>query len=88
MAIAKITSKGQLTVPRQVRERLGVGPGDSLEFSFEDDHVVVTPVRQRRLEEFRGLFRVDHALDFDEERSRAWSEETRRLTETKPRDGE
>jgi antitoxin PrlF len=80
MAIAKITSKGQLTVPRQVRDRLGVGPGDSLEFRFEDDHVVVTPVRQRQLSDFRGLFRVDHALDFDEERSRAWSEQTRRLT--------
>jgi antitoxin PrlF len=29
---AKMTSKGQLTVPKAVRKRLGVGPGDELEF--------------------------------------------------------
>lgn len=30
MAKSTITSKGQTTVPRQVREHLGVGPGDTL----------------------------------------------------------
>lgn len=88
MSIAKITSKGQLTVPREVRDRLGVGPGDSLEFHLEDDRVVVTPVRQRRLEEFRGLFSGKQALEFDEERSHAWSRQTDRLTDTRSTHGD
>ncbi len=29
---AKVTSKGQLTLPKAVRERLGVSPGDVIEF--------------------------------------------------------
>ena len=29
---AKITSKGQLTLPKGVRDKLGVGPGDEVEF--------------------------------------------------------
>lgn len=29
-AIAKVTAKGQTTIPRQVREALQVGPGDLL----------------------------------------------------------
>ncbi len=32
MASAKLTSKGQLTLPRPVRDALGVGPGDRVEF--------------------------------------------------------
>ncbi len=32
----KITTKGQVTVPKQVRERLGLQPGDELEFVEED----------------------------------------------------
>ncbi len=81
MALARITSKGQITVPKEVRERLGVAPGDSLEFRFESDRLEVLPVRRRRLSEFRGIFRVDGAKAFSEERSAAWEAMTRRLVE-------
>jgi antitoxin PrlF len=81
MAIARLTSKGQITIPKQVRERLGVEPGDALEFHFEDDRLEVRPVRRRQLKEFRGLFPVDKAYNFTEERERAWEAQTRRLTQ-------
>ena len=32
MPLARITCKGQITVPKVVRERLGVEPGDALDF--------------------------------------------------------
>ena len=32
MTKARITSKGQLTIPKPVRDRLGLKPGDELEF--------------------------------------------------------
>ena len=32
MARAKLTAKGQITIPRDVRERLGLRPGDEVEF--------------------------------------------------------
>ncbi|HXF50607.1 MAG TPA: AbrB/MazE/SpoVT family DNA-binding domain-containing protein [Dehalococcoidia bacterium] len=32
MAKTKITIKGQITVPKHVRERLGLRPGDEIEF--------------------------------------------------------
>ena len=81
MATARITSKGQITIPKQVRERLGVEPGDALDFHFEDGRLEVRPVRRRRLNEFRGRFRVKRALDFREERTRAWEAQARRLAE-------
>lgn len=81
MATARITSKGQITIPKQVRERLGLEPGDALEFWFEDDRLEVRPVRRRRVKEFRGLFHVPQARDFAEERSRAWSARAREITE-------
>ena len=36
MVKAKITTKGQVTIPKEVRERLGLRPGDELEFVEED----------------------------------------------------
>jgi AbrB family looped-hinge helix DNA binding protein len=32
MTTSKLTSKGQITIPKEIRERLGVGPGDKLRF--------------------------------------------------------
>lgn len=32
MTTATITSKGQITIPKPVRQRLGVNPGDRVEF--------------------------------------------------------
>jgi AbrB family looped-hinge helix DNA binding protein len=36
MSKTKITTKGQVTVPKPVRERMGLRPGDELEFIEEN----------------------------------------------------
>lgn len=43
MAIAqsRVTSQGQISVPAEVRKKLGVGPGSVLEWHEQDDQVVV-----------------------------------------------
>jgi AbrB family looped-hinge helix DNA binding protein len=71
MATARVTSKGQITVPKQVRDRLDIQPGDGLEFFFEGDRLEVRHVPRRRLAEFRGRFPVSNPLSFAEERARA-----------------
>jgi antitoxin PrlF len=40
-----ISSKGQITVPVEVRQRLGLKEGDRVEFSFEEGRTVLRPVR-------------------------------------------
>ena len=43
MAIAhsKVTAQGQISIPAEVRRRLGVGPGSVLEWDEEGDTIVV-----------------------------------------------
>lgn len=43
---AKITSKGQVTIPREVRRRLGVRPGDRVEFEDDGNGMKVIAVRE------------------------------------------
>ncbi|MFT4049524.1 MAG: AbrB/MazE/SpoVT family DNA-binding domain-containing protein [Solirubrobacterales bacterium] len=40
-AVAKVTSKGQITIPIQVREALGLKPGDSVVFRVDHFHAVL-----------------------------------------------
>ena len=53
---AKITSKGQITVPREVRHALGVKPGDKLVFEHNGKEVSVRPVRNKSVfAKYRGI---------------------------------
>ena len=52
----RITSKGQITVPRDVRRTLGVGPGDRLVFESDSKGVRVHPLRAGSpFDKYRGI---------------------------------
>ncbi|WP_034403492.1 AbrB/MazE/SpoVT family DNA-binding domain-containing protein [Deinococcus sp. RL] len=40
-----VSSKGQVVLPREVRERLGVGQGDRIEFVMDEQGIHVRPSR-------------------------------------------
>ncbi len=45
MSSSTLTSKGQTTIPKDVRKRLNLHPGDRLEFVIDEDgRVLVLPV--------------------------------------------
>lgn len=59
MAIAqsKITSQGQISVPADVRRKLGVGPGSVLEWEEEGGKIVVRRAGKYSFEDIhRALF--------------------------------
>ena len=56
MVRAKITSKGQVTLPVTIRRRYGLEPGDEIAFRLDQGGVRILPVKKRRLTEFRGVF--------------------------------
>ena len=39
MDVTSVTSKGQVTIPKEVRQRLGIRQGSRIEFSLVGDHV-------------------------------------------------
>jgi AbrB family looped-hinge helix DNA binding protein len=41
LAQSKLTAQGQISVPAEVRRRLGIGPGSILEWSEEGSQIVV-----------------------------------------------
>lgn len=40
-AQSRLTAQGQISVPAEVRKKLGVGPGSVLEWEERDDQVIV-----------------------------------------------
>ena len=55
MSAATLTSKGQLTLPKEVRTAMGVGPGDRVDFvRMEDGNFAVLP-STHSVKSLRGL---------------------------------
>jgi AbrB family looped-hinge helix DNA binding protein len=53
---AKITSKGQITVPVEIRKSLGVKTGDHLRFEPQEGGIrVVKDVEENPFEKWRGI---------------------------------
>jgi AbrB family looped-hinge helix DNA binding protein len=57
MATATLTAKGQITLPKRVRERLGVHTGDQVIFVVEEQGVSLYPVPRTALSALRGSVR-------------------------------
>lgn len=56
MVRARITSKGQVTLPVEIRRRYQLEAGDEIAFQVEDGGVKIHPLKKRRLTDFRGMF--------------------------------
>ena len=57
MPTATLTTKGQVTIPKEVREHLGVDTGDRLSFVVQEDGSVMVKPLTRHVRELVGLLR-------------------------------
>lgn len=57
LAQSKVTAQGQISVPAEVRKRLGIGPGSVIEWDEENDKIVVRRAARYTSQDIhKGLF--------------------------------
>ena len=71
-----ITSKGQLTVPQEIRKRLGLQTGDRVEFVMEENRTVIRPVRSE-VNPFEKYIGIADPFPGGEKGIKAWIDEMR-----------
>jgi AbrB family looped-hinge helix DNA binding protein len=52
---AKITFKGQVTIPKEIREALTIQEGDTVIFEVEGGHAILKPLKRKTLADFHGV---------------------------------
>lgn len=61
---AKVSEKGQVTIPKKVRDQLGIRVGDELDFEVEDGRIVAGKVvAQDPFEAAWGTLKLDVSVD-------------------------
>ncbi|SDF03259.1 AbrB/MazE/SpoVT family DNA-binding domain-containing protein [Halorientalis regularis] len=61
--MTRVTEKGQVTIPKSIREELGIRPGDEITFvETEEGYVVRKDVDESRFEKWRGVADTDDTV--------------------------
>jgi antitoxin PrlF len=75
---ATITSKGQVTIPKRIRDELGLTAGTEIEFIVEEDGTIRVRPKEPALQRLRTVKEqlAEHDVDIEEmrrESKAAWS---------------
>jgi AbrB family looped-hinge helix DNA binding protein len=62
MSIATISSKGQLVIPKEIRDHLGIKPKQKVLLKVVKDHVEIEPLPENPVEAFCGIFKEGPSL--------------------------
>lgn len=77
--LATVTSKGQVTIPKEIRDYLHIQANDKVDFVLDGDRVLLAPVKT--LLDLRGAVRAGEKGDFAQERARAKTAVAKRVAE-------
>ena len=72
MSSATLTSKGQTTIPKDIRDALGLKPKDRIHYTLMPDGTVIMRAKTRSILELQGLLHDPERKTVTIEEMRAW----------------
>jgi antitoxin PrlF len=55
--IVKVLKKGQIVIPKEIREKIGITPGDRVEVKVVKSDILISPFREKYTEEAKGVIK-------------------------------
>lgn len=77
--LATVTSKGQITIPKEIRDFLHIRANDKLDFVLDGERIMIAPVKT--LLDLRGAVQARGEGDFQKERAKAKAAVAKRVVE-------
>ena len=60
--ITTVSTKGQLVIPAEMRESLGIEPGSRIALTLQGTRIILEPVSEKLVDETRGLLSAGPSL--------------------------
>jgi AbrB family looped-hinge helix DNA binding protein len=62
MPVVKTSSKGQIVIPKEIRDKLGIGPGKKVLLQVVGEHAEIVPLPDDPIKSMRGMLKADVSL--------------------------
>ncbi|KKK72333.1 hypothetical protein LCGC14_2904920 [marine sediment metagenome] len=72
MNIGKMSKKGQIVIPKDIRDRFEIRPGDAIIFKIQGDKIVLEKIQESMSEILKNSKPVEKSLEFQRKLRDEW----------------
>ncbi len=72
MNVGKVSKKGQIVIPKDIRDKFGIMPGDALIFKTKGDKIIIEKITEKMSEILKNSEPVENSLKFQQKLRDEW----------------
>ena len=72
MYIGKMSKKGQIVIPKEIRDKFGIRPGDGVIFRIQGNRVIIEKIQEKISEILKNSKPVEESLVFQKKLRDEW----------------
>ncbi|MBD3255795.1 MAG: AbrB/MazE/SpoVT family DNA-binding domain-containing protein [Candidatus Lokiarchaeota archaeon] len=72
MEVGKMSKKGQIVIPKEIRKKFGIQPGDALIFDIQGDKITISKIEEKMSEILENSKPVENSVEFQRKLRNEW----------------
>ncbi|KKN62073.1 hypothetical protein LCGC14_0515680 [marine sediment metagenome] len=72
MNVGKMSKKGQIVIPKEIREKFGIMPGDAVIFKMRGNKIIIEKIQEKMSEILESSKPVEYSLEFQRKLRDEW----------------
>jgi len=72
MNVGKMSKKGQIVIPKEIREKFGILPGDAVIFKIQGNKVIIEKIQEKMSEILKNSTPIENSLEFQRKLRDEW----------------
>jgi len=72
MIVSKVSKKGQVVIPKEIRDKLNIMPGDIIIFKMEGDKIIIERIKEKLKDILKAGKPVEYSVEFQRGLREEW----------------
>ena len=72
MNVGRLRKKGQIVIPKEIRDRFGIKPGDAIVFKMQEGKVILEKIQEKMNDILKSGKHIEPNLEFQKKLRDEW----------------